>query len=530
MRRLVFPLFVLAVLVCMALPLLGDKASTTSGPGGATSASAPSSQASRPTTAQVMEQARKLAKATEQVIDLFKAGKYDQAKKMLEGMVKEFPDSEMVWYNLACAHSRLGEARQAFKCIDVAIAKGFADFVHLEHDEDFASLRDTPEYARLMARREQVQLDRAHRILDELKQHYGQDFICEIVPKDRLVLATNVDRTTLDDLKARLTEQAEALWNDLFGHKFEQFVTVIIPRTDSADMNGVGGYYANELRLLTAKTVGMTVHHEFTHALHAADQEYLDQAHPIWVLEGLATLFESAEIREGHIIPLPNHRLNYLKTAASQHKTIPWKDMMRYDQANFMRRAAVAYGQARYMMMFLYDKGLLKKWYQVYTETFKADPSGVQAMEEVFDKKLGDIEAQWIDWLGSLATPPVVIGPNHAYIGVRVEPETDGLMIAQLIQNSGADRAGLRARDVIVSIDGRNIIDPGDLIMLVDGHKVGDKLKIRYRRGTEYTTATVELTAMPGGPRRPPARRRPTSTQSAPASLPASIPASRKAA
>ena len=63
--------------------------------------------------------------------------------------------------------------------------------------------------------------------------------------------------------------------------------------------------------------------HEFTHALHWADQEARGQNHPIWIAEGFATLAETSEIENGHLVPLPNPRLNYLKKAVQSDKLIP---------------------------------------------------------------------------------------------------------------------------------------------------------------------------------------------------------------
>lgn len=495
-------------LISLAAPA-GEAAASTSTP--ATSTPATSS----PATSQMSSaQMKRLAKLDAQILELFKAGKFAAAKQLLVDSTKEFPDNEVMWYNLACANSLLGDKNAAFQCLNTAVAKGYCDFLHLERDEDLVSLRNLPEYRKLLDRREQVQNDRAKNILVELKKQYGQDYICEIVPKDSLVVATNVDRQTLDRMKERLTLQAEALWNDLFPHKFDQYVTVIISRTDSANMNGIGGYYMNALHMLVAKTVGMTLHHEFTHALHFADQDALGQTHPIWITEGLASLFESSDIVDGHIKPVPNNRLNFLKGIVSQKRTIPWREMMKYNQLQFMKpsRVGISYSQVRYMMMYLYETGKLREWYKNYTDNYQTDSTGALAIEKTFGKDVDKVEADWLAWVAKTPAPPVMLPPNHACIGIRVEPETDGLEVADVVAGSGADKAGLKTKDVIVSIDGRDMVEPGDLIMLVDGHQVGDVLKLRYRRGKVYSDATVALGAMPQSAWIRPARSRPATT------------------
>jgi len=55
--------------------------------------------------------------------------------------------------------------------------------------------------------------------------------------------------------------------------------------------------------------MGSILTHEFTHALHFADQEGRGQEHPIWIAEGLATLFESSKLLGGHAVPQANYRL-----------------------------------------------------------------------------------------------------------------------------------------------------------------------------------------------------------------------------
>ncbi|MHC4718609.1 MAG: hypothetical protein ACYS5V_16690, partial [Planctomycetota bacterium] len=97
------------------------------------------------------------------------------------------------------------------------------------------------------------------------------------------------------ELREHLTAYAGALWRDLFDNRFEQYVTIILPADGiggtGAGSARVGGYYEHAQHLLLARQMGKVMTHEFTHALHAADQDALGQRHPIWIAEGLATLF-----------------------------------------------------------------------------------------------------------------------------------------------------------------------------------------------------------------------------------------------
>lgn len=494
--------------------------------------SSPSSQAKPvPTAAELMEQARKLQQFNIKMFGLFKAGKYAEVRDIIQKKLQEEPDDYIMWYNLACAQGRLGEKNSAFASLEKAMECGYADFVHMEQDDDLKTLRAQPEYAKLLARKNEFQKKRAERILQSLKKQFGEDYICEVDDTAKLIVATNVDRDTLNNTKLRLTRQAQALWNDLFDHKFEQYVTVVISRTESSQISGVGGYYNPATRSLVSKTVGSILTHEFTHALHAADIEAIAQSHPIWVTEGLATLFEASEVKDGHIKPLPNERLLALKRFVDRKQNVPLAEFFKYDQPQYLRKAAICYSQGRYVMMYLYDTGKLRDWYREYTKTFKQDPTGVAAMEKVFDKKLPAIEADWLAWVEKQKDPTIMLPPNHAYLGIRVEPETDGVQVMGLVTGSGAENAGLKIGDLIYKIDGRDILEPLDLISLVDGHKVGDKVSVLYKRGGKNLSATVTLLAMPAQQTpRPLPKLSPTPTAAPTAAPKANAPAPAKQA
>jgi predicted metalloprotease with PDZ domain len=195
-----------------------------------------------------------------------------------------------------------------------------------------------------------------------------------------------------------------------------------------------------------------------------------------------------------------------------------------------MQQAIVAYPQCRYMLMYVYEKGLLKQWYDAYAAGYEADPTGIKALEKVFDKKVAQIEADWKKWVAELPAPPLQLAANHAYVGVRVSAVVDGLRIVQIVPGSAADKAGLKVGDVISGIDDERVVDPDDLLLLVDAHKVGDELQIQYRRDGQYATVAVELLPMPATlPRleEPQPKTRPATR---PASAPVLAPAPRKKA
>ena len=55
-------------------------------------------------------------------------------------------------YNLACCYGRLGKADLAVKCLVQAVRAGFREFKILENDKDFAAIRHSEEFRKLLRR------------------------------------------------------------------------------------------------------------------------------------------------------------------------------------------------------------------------------------------------------------------------------------------------------------------------------------------------------------------------------------------
>ncbi len=72
------------------------------------------------------------------------------AKNALEQQLRVAPDDSTVLYNLACVEALAGESQQALKTLQKAIQKGFRDVKRLEADQDLKTLRDTPEFAKIL--------------------------------------------------------------------------------------------------------------------------------------------------------------------------------------------------------------------------------------------------------------------------------------------------------------------------------------------------------------------------------------------
>jgi len=72
-----------------------------------------------------------------------------------------------------------------------------------------------------------------------------------------------------------------------------------------------------------------------------------------------------------------------------------------------------------------------------------------------------------------------------------------GVMIGGIVSGSPADKAGLKAKDVIVAVDGTDITTNGQLVQLIQAKAPGTQVKITIYRGTSKSTVTVTLGSTP---------------------------------
>ena len=120
---------------------------------------------------------------------------------------------------------------------------------------------------------------------------------------------------------------------------------------------------------------------------------------------------------------------------------------------------------------------------------------------------------------GLLLPPGVAIRPaaprGTGRLGVRVEkvpaavsdqlelPAGRGVMVAEVVAGSAAEKAGLKANDIIVELAGKPVgDDPTEFVRTVIGMKTGEKVDISYlRKGKKGEAKAVLLADLPD-PRR----------------------------
>ncbi len=65
-------------------------------------------------------------------------------------------------------------------------------------------------------------------------------------------------------------------------------------------------------------------------------------------------------------------------------------------------------------------------------------------------------------------------------------PDGEGVLVTEVEKDSPAEKAGLKAGDVIVAVDGKTVAETQDLVDLIGDKEKGDKVTVAYyRRGTK---------------------------------------------
>ncbi len=233
--------------------------------------------------------------------------------------------------------------------------------------------------------------------------------------------------------------------------------------------------------------------HEFTHALNAGDLDSVGQEHPIWIVEGLASLFEARQFEGEKLVPRDNYRLWFLQQAYRTKRLIPLEKLFGWKQPQFVSNANLGYGESSSVMLYLYETGLLKKFYDTYKINFEKDPTGKLTIEQVSNKKLTDFEQDWQAWMMKRTPPATNTGPEGAFIGVQFAQENDGLKIEQVVIKSPAEYAGVKAGDIVVGLNDLDIRDQQSLMPILKEFKPGEHVTFKLRRGEEYLSVPLTL-------------------------------------
>ncbi|HEV8376102.1 MAG TPA: PDZ domain-containing protein, partial [Candidatus Polarisedimenticolia bacterium] len=99
---------------------------------------------------------------------------------------------------------------------------------------------------------------------------------------------------------------------------------------------------------------------------------------------------------------------------------------------------------------------------------------------------------------------------SRTYLGVRVQglteelrsyfraPRGRGVLVSRVEEDTPAGKAGLRAGDVIIAVDGKGIADRGDISQALEDKEPGDQVTVKIVRDGSEKTLEVEVAERPG--------------------------------
>jgi hypothetical protein len=145
-------------------------------------------------------------------------------------------------------------------------------------------------------------------------------------------------------------------------------------------------------------TGGGTLVHEIVHPyVHANFPEA-----PAWLNEGMGSLYEQSSEKGGHIVGLTNWRLEGLQEAIREGRVPSFRTLTGQSDRAFYS-AGTSYAQARYLLYYLQESGLLVDFYKKFHAARREDPTGFRTLQAVLgEKDMADFQKRWEKWVLTL--------------------------------------------------------------------------------------------------------------------------------
>jgi Peptidase_C39 like family len=159
------------------------------------------------------------------------------------------------------------------------------------------------------------------------------------------------------------------------------------------------GYYSarDKALVMNIETGGGTLVHEIVHPLVAANFPEC----PSWLNEGLGSLYEQCQDRNGHIHGLTNWRLHGLHESLKDenYKMPTFEELLSTSTREFYEEdPGTNYAQARYLLYYLQEQGLLVTFYHEFRRSAQDDPTGYATLCKVLGRKKEDMDAFQKEW------------------------------------------------------------------------------------------------------------------------------------
>ncbi len=303
----------------------------------------------------------------------------------------------------------------------------------------------------------------------------GDGYVAQIDRRRHIVYISALDDEHLRRTQLLLASFTDAQRVTLFDKPLPWNLTVVLPTIGDyeklaakAKVEHASGFFTPALQRLVSIDRGKVLIHEFTHALHQADMTAARQVHPVWITEGLATLFETSEITPAGVIPAIDTRVLTLKRALRQDKLIGLDELLQMNRKRFMERPDVAYAQSRYLMFYLWHKQRLKRFYTAYKSGYHSNTTGKKALETALGSRLFLIEPKWRQWVETLKIPANYARGTRGRLGLEVKDHPRGVKVVSLLHGGAAKRTGrIRVGDIIEGFNSIKVTNPAQFFAVV---------------------------------------------------------------
>lgn len=468
--------------------------------------------------AQRQAREQRLNELNDRATQAFARRDYPEAEEALRAYLRLDSSGFVAWYNLACALALQEKVDEAADALVKAVEQGFNDLKQLQRDPDLAAVRGHPRYTRIVERWRDVLEAQGEANFAAVQRLYGERYTYERDARLRLAYASAFDPGSFAQARAEIERLAEWGIGVIFPELAQEgkagpdpWVVVILPTRedflkwavgkygpDAVSAFGmIGGEYSHDAKRLISIDLGGTLRHEFFHVLHWRSSTRLGQSHPVWIQEGLCSLVEDYDVDGGgQVRPAPSWRTNMARRLARGSGFTDIQELAAMPRERFTGRNPLAnYALARTFFLYLFERGVLGEWYATYTETFREDPTGIKAVERVFDAPIAEVNRSWRAWVRSLPEVAEPDRPGRVALGLEVEDAAgEGLRIT-LAPRGVARDSGLRRGDIITAINGRPVRDINELHRILADYEVGEGVEVAYRRRQEHGVTRVQLAA-----------------------------------
>lgn len=328
----------------------------------------------------------------------------------------------------------------------------------------------------------------ARRLAESVLKQLGEGYTSRIDSKRHIVYVSALDDTMLRRAMDLLGSYHDVLGRTFFSAPARRNIVVVLPTLKDyrkrIPTRGVHGVYVRKTRTLWSISFSGVLIHEFVHALHHRQQAALGQEHPIWIVEGLATLLQSSRIDKGGLTILKDRQLATVQSAIRTNTAIPLRTLVAMNQKAFLDRRELCYAQARSTMGYLHQLGKLDEFYTAFRRDYSSDATGLATVCRVLGRSAQQVERDWKAWVLSRKPPWAPARRARAHLGVRMKATPAGVKITGFVRGSTAQRVGrLQVGDTILSIAGRTVGTAREVTRAVQSCRPGQIVEIEAIRG-----------------------------------------------